>query len=195
MHSFFFYLKSICHKKIYLLLLGLISFFILNCSKEPTINLDRQKSDFPTRSLINAHVIYKDSGKIVLDLKSPLIEEYSMIDTPYTKYPKGLKMNFYNKSIDSPGFLKANWAMMNEMKGWYEGRGDVVVINEKGDTLKTEKLFWNKIKRQIFTQDTVYIISKTGDSLQANNGLEAKDDLSTYTLYNNQGTKYYEEKE
>lgn len=165
---------------------------LIGCTRVEDVDLSKRKKDFPSRTLINANVIFKDSGFLKINLRSPLIEEYVMIDTPYTKFPKGLEMNYYNKNIDSPGYLRANWAVMNEMKGWYEGRGDVLVISEKGDTLKTQKLFWNKKKRQVFTQDTVYIITKSGDSLQANNGLEAKDDLTEYMLFNNQGMKLYE---
>ncbi|MET3730824.1 LPS export ABC transporter periplasmic protein LptC [Moheibacter stercoris] len=168
----------------------LIAFvFLWTCTKTEDVDLSKRKQDFPSRTLTNAHVIFKDSGFIKIDLRSPLIEEFAMIDSPYTLFKKGLEMNFFNKTIDSPGYLRADWAMMNEMRGWYEGRGNVVVISEKGDTLKTEKLFWNKTKRLVFTQDTVFIISKSGDSLQANNGLEAKDDLTEYTLFNNQGIK------
>lgn len=164
------------------------------CTKTEDVDLTKKKRNFPSRTLIDAHIIYKDSGKIVLDLRSPLIEEYAMVDSPYTQFPKGLEMYFYDKkSIDSPGYLKAKWGIMSEVKGWYEGRGDVVVISSKGDTLKTQKLFWNKKRRKIFTQDTVYIVSKDGDSLQANKGLEAKDDLSEYMLFNNSGIKFYEE--
>jgi LPS export ABC transporter protein LptC len=174
--------------------LPFIAFILVwNCTQPEEVDLSKKKKDFPSRSLTNAHVIFKDSGFIKIDLRSPLIEEFAMIDSPYTLFKKGLEMNFFSKSIDSPGYLRANWALMNELKGWYEGRGDVLVISEKGDTLKTQKLFWNKNKRLVYTQDTVFIISKSGDSLQANNGLEAKDDLSEYTLFNNQGIKLVED--
>lgn len=169
--------------------------FYVACDSGNDADLNTRKSDFPDRTLINAHIFYKDSGRIVLDLRSPLIEEYSLVDTPYTQFPKGLELEFYNKRSDTPGYLRANWATFSDARGWYEGRGDVVVINEKGDTLKSQKLFWNKKTKRIFTQDTVFIISKEGDSLQAANGLEASDDLSEYTLFNNRGTKYYEEKD
>jgi len=172
----------------------LILLIYMACGQSEEVDLSQKKKNFPSRTLINAHVIYKDSGKIVLDLKSPLIEEYAMIDSPYTKFPTGVQLYFYSKNnIDSPGFLRANWGMMSEIKGLYEGRGDVVVISEKGDTLKTQQLFWNKNSRKIYTRDTVFIISKDGDSLRANNGLEAKDDLSEYMLFNNSGIKFYEE--
>ncbi|MFA7447828.1 MAG: LPS export ABC transporter periplasmic protein LptC [Weeksellaceae bacterium] len=167
--------------------------FILGCTQIEDVDTSEQKRDFPSRTLINAHIVYKDSGFVKINLRSPLIEEYAFIDSAYTQFPKGLEMNFYTNNIDSPGYLRANWAIMYELKEWYEGRGDVKIISEKGDTLKTQKLFWNKKERRVFTSDTVFIISKSGDSLQANNGLEAKDDLSEYTLFNNQGVKFYEE--
>jgi LPS export ABC transporter protein LptC len=172
----------------------ILLFLYFACTKTQEVDLSKKKNDFPSRTLINAHVIYKDSGRIVLDLESPRIEEYAMIDSPYTKFPNGVHLFFYNKNrIDSPGFLRADWGIMSEIKGLYQGRGNVVVISDKGDTLKSEQLFWNKKSRKIYTRDTVYIISKDGDSLQANNGLEAKDDLSEYILYNNSGIKFYEE--
>lgn len=189
---FFLHIRMFYRKKLQTLYAILLIFFACG-ENDGTVGMSDNR-DFPSRSLIDAHVIYKDSGFIKIDLHSPLIEEYEMLDSPYTLFPKGLHMNYFNKNIDSPGFLKADWARMSETKGYYEGRGNVVVINEKGDTLKTDKLFWNKTERQIFTKDTVYIITKTGDSIQANNGLEAKDDLSEYMLFNNQGIKYYDEK-
>jgi len=189
---FFSHIRMFYRKKLQTLYAILLIFFA--CGENDGTAGMSDNRDFPSRSLIDAHVIYKDSGFIKIDLHSPLIEEYEMLDSPYTLFPKGLHMNYFNKNIDSPGFLKADWARMSETKGYYEGRGNVVVINEKGDTLKTDKLFWNKTERQIFTKDTVYIITKTGDSIQANNGLEAKDDLSEYMLFNNQGIKYYDEK-
>lgn len=176
--------------------LGLIFLFLSlqSCTSTPEVDLSKTKKNFPDRTLINAQIFYKDSGQIVLDVRSPLIEEFSMIDTPYIQFPKGVELYFYQKKSQKPGYMRANWATMSDFKGWYEGRGDVLVVNEKGDSLKTEKLFWNKKTRKIFTQDTVLIITPTGDSLQANNGLEATDDLKEYTLFNNHGAKYIEEK-
>lgn len=160
-------------------------------NEAPKMSDDR---NFPSRTLKNAKIVFKDSGFIKIDLKSPLIEEYGMVDTPYTLFPKGINLNYFNKNLDSPGYLKADWVKMVESKGYYEGRGNVVLISEQGDTLKTDKLFWNSKQRRVYTKDTVYIITKRGDSVQANNGIEAKDDLTEYTLFNNRGVKYYEDK-
>lgn len=166
---------------------------VFSCAKMEDVDIDFKKTDFPSRTLMNADIVFKDSGFIKIHLLSPLIKEYAMLDSPFTEFPKGVRLKFYTQNIDSPGFLRADWAYMSEIKDWYEGRGNVVVISEKGDTLKTQKLFWNKKERKIFTEDTVFIITKTGDSLQANSGLEAKDDLSEYHLFNNRGAKFFQE--
>ena len=174
-----------------------IPFFLLGiiiaCNQLEEVDMTSRRTEFPSRTFNNAKIIFKDSGFIKIHLKSKLIEEYGMIDTPYTEFRQGLELKYFTKSIDSPGYLRADWARFSVMAAWYGGRGNVVLINEVGDTLKTETLFWDRNLRKVFTNDTVYIISKLGDSLQSNNGLEAKDDLSEYTLYNNQGTKIYEE--
>lgn len=170
-----------------------LAILLFGCTQLEDVDMSEQKRDFPSRTLKNAHIIFKDSGFVKIDLRSPLIEEYALIDSPFTEFRKGLELNYYTTNIDSPGYLRANWAIMKEITQWYEGRGDVKIISEKGDTLKTQKIFWNKRERRVFTNDTVYIISKSGDSLQANNGLNAKDDLSEYSLFNNQGVKFYDE--
>lgn len=164
--------------------------FGIACSKLDSGDLPDDDRSGPTRIMKNAHVIFKDSGFIKIDLRSSLVNEYASADTPYTEFPKGLELNYFNKSIDSPGYLRADWAIMNEMKGKYEGKGNVVVISEEGDTLKTASLFWDRKNRLVYTYDTAYIITKAGDSLQANNGLEARDDLKEYTFYNNRGVKF-----
>jgi len=82
---------------------------------------------------------------------------------------------------------------LSDVTGLYEGRGNVIIVNEKGDSLKSEQLFWNKKNKTVYTSKEVYLISKEGDSLTAKNGLQATDDLETYTLFNNQGFKYVDD--
>ena len=176
------------------LVFGLISVFVLlfSCKKElPPIN--KKKVEFPTRTLINANIINKDSGRISGNLRSPLIEEYTTVDSPYTIFRKGLNLDFYQKGSIKPGYFQADWAKLSDVTGLYEGRGNVIIVNEKGDSLKSEQLFWNKKNKTVYTSKEVYLISKEGDSLTAKNGLQATDDLETYTLFNNQGFKYVDD--
>lgn len=173
---------------------GLMSVFILlfSCKKElPPIN--KKKVEFPSRTLINANIINKDSGRISGNLRSPLIEMYETVDSPYTVFRKGLDLDFYQKGSVKPAYFQADWGRLSDVTGIYEGRGNVIIVNEKGDSLKSEQLFWNKKNKTVYTSKEVYLISSEGDSLTAKNGLQATDDLETYTLFNNQGFKYVDD--
>ncbi|MFV0224008.1 LPS export ABC transporter periplasmic protein LptC [Empedobacter falsenii] len=176
------------------LVVGLISIFVLlfSCKKElPPLN--KKKVEFPTRTLINANIINKDSGRISMHVRSPLIEEFTTVDSPYTIFRKGVDLDFYQKGSVKPGYFQADWAKLSDATGIYEGRGNVIIVNEKGDSLKSEQLFWNKKNKTVYTSKEVYLISSEGDSLTAKNGLQATDDLETYILFNNQGFKYVED--
>ena len=176
------------------LVVGLISIFVLlfSCKKElPPLN--KKKVEFPTRTLINANIINKDSGRISMHVRSPLIEEFTTVDSPYTIFRKGVDLDFYQKGSVKPGYFQADWAKLSDATGIYEGRGNVIIVNEKGDSLKSEQLFWNKKNKTVYTSKEVYLISSEGDSLTAKNGLQATDDLETYTLFNNQGFKYVDD--
>jgi len=118
---------------------------------------------------------------------------YETVDSPYTVFRKGLDLDFYQKGSVKPGYFQADWGRLSDVTGIYEGRGNVIIVNEKGDSLKSEQLFWNKKNKTVYTSKEVYLISSEGDSLTAKNGLQATDDLETYTLFNNQGFKYVDD--
>src|SRR5690625_6661166 len=97
-----------------------IPFFLLGiiiaCNQLEEVDMTSRRTEFPSRTFNNAKIIFKDSGFIKIHLKSKLIEEYGMIDTPYTEFRQGLELKYFTKSIDSPGYLRANWAKFSDMK-------------------------------------------------------------------------------
>ncbi|WP_313581195.1 LPS export ABC transporter periplasmic protein LptC [Chishuiella sp.] len=175
---------------------GFLCIFILlfSCNKGNPNTL-KKKVVFPNRTLIHANIITKDSGRITANVHSPLIEEYTTVDSPYTVFRKGLHLNFYQKGQEKPGYFQANWARLSDATGIYEGRGNVIIVNEKGDSLKSEQIFWDKKRKTVYTSKVVYLISNKGDSLKASNGLQGTDDLENYTLFNNQGYMYVDDKD
>lgn len=176
------------------LIFSLMSIFILlfSCNRE-TPSTKKKKVDFPTRTLVNANIINKDSGVVSWNLRSPLIEEFTTVASPYKLFKKGLSVDFYQKGKKEPGHFIADWAKLDDGTGIYEGRGNVIIVNEKGDSLKSDQLFWNKKRKTVYTSKEVYLINIKGDSLKATNGLQASDDLEHYTLFNNQGYMYVDD--
>ncbi|AFL97326.1 LPS export ABC transporter periplasmic protein LptC [Ornithobacterium rhinotracheale] len=179
------------YKKAALCIGAALLFF--SCEESKTDDLGKINRNFADRTTINAHVIHKDSGVVRLDLKTPLIEEYTLIDSPYTLMRKGLDLTFYNQKLE-PNFLRADWAKIQQKTKFYEGKGNVVMINNEGDTLKTQKIFWDSQNRKIYTHDTVTIARADGTRIISENGLEGSEDFKQFTFFKNHGVINAEQK-
>lgn len=170
-------------------LLGLAIFFVLtSCEEDLTQTNKKTNKNFPSRIIYNADITRRDSGKVKVRFKAPLLEEYEFIDTPYVEVRKGLYLEFFDsKNPKVPGKLWAKYAKIIEKKQFYEAKGNVKVINNQGQTFVMETIFWDKKNQKMYTKDTVFISDKNGNIFVAANGMTAKDDFSEYTFYNNSG--------
>ncbi len=185
-------MKNILHRKItknIVASIGLAIFFALTSCEEDlaTANKNANKN-FPSRVIYNADITRRDSGKVKIHFKAPLLEEYEFIDTPYVEIKKGLYLEFYDaKKPKTPGRLWAKYAKIIEKKMFYEAKGNVKVINNEGQTFVMQSIYWDKKNQRMYTRDTVFITDKDGSIFVAANGMNAKDDFSEYTFYNNSG--------
>ena len=66
-------------------------------------------------------------------------------------------------------------------------KDSVVVFNVTGDTLRTQKLWWDQDKQLLYTDVPVHIIQQ-GQPLEGQNGMTANQDFSAWTLLNARGT-------
>ena len=166
-------------------------FIYASCSDEKGENRGEKNTNFASRKIYNATITLTDSIYAVIKLRATLMEEYEFVSTPYTVFPKGLDLDFYQKDKD-PGHLKADYAKIIESTGWYEARKNVVIINSDKDTLKTNEIFWNKKERKIFSNDTVKIYRADGITTNISfNGIESSEDFKNFKLKKNKGTLPY----
>ena len=102
-------------------------------------------------------------------------------------------IKFWNSNNPEANFLKADWAKIIDRKKFYEGKGNVEMINNDGDTLRTEHIYWDNLNRRIFTQDTVTIKRIDGTINISNHGLTATEDFKEFTLLDNRGVIVFDE--
>ena len=134
----------------------------------------------------DVHYVRSDSGRIQLILKSPLLIKHSG-DNPYTEFPKGFLVDFYDSTGNVISVLKANYGIRKEREEMLQARNNVVVKNLKTKkTLYTENLIWNERTRKITAPGFVKIVSPDGtifgDSLIANESFTRR------TIYGIRGT-------
>lgn len=168
---------------------GCAIFFVLNsCTEELTTISKNNKTNFPSQVINNANIIQRDSGMIKLRAKAPLIEKYEYIDSPYIEARKGINILFYDKKKPNlPGKIDAKYAKYNEKKKFYEAKGNVRITTNENQMFAMQSVYWDQVKKIIYTSDTVFVTDKDGSTLVGANGMKAKDDFSEYTFYNNSG--------
>lgn len=162
--------------------------FLISCEEDIAQKYKNAKKDFPSQIIYNADMIERDSGRIKMKAKAPLIEQYALIDTPYVVARKGIFIEYWDpKKSDKPGRLKADYAKMIEMKNLYYARGNVQIITAEGQMFAMNSITWDKGKKQIFTRDTVYVNDNKGNLMIGKHGMTASDDFKSFTFYNSTG--------
>ena len=159
-----------------------------SCEENIVDNRQQKKTDFASQVINNAKIIQRDSGMIKVKFEAPLIEKYELIDSPYVEAKKGIYLEFFDsKKPKTPGKVWAKYAKYNERADTYFAKGRVKIITNEGQTFVTKTINWDKRNKRMFTKDTVYVSDKDGNMLVGANGMEAKDDFSEYTFFNNTG--------
>ena len=140
----------------------------------------------PSISAKNIEIIYSDSAKIKVKLIAKELNHFIQKEDPYTEFPKGIEVLFYNDSLLVNAKITANYSKYFDKKEIWEAKYDVVVINkEKNEKLNTEYLIWDKRKGRIHTDEFVKI--STSDGVFYGQGLKANQDLSSWEILKPKG--------
>lgn len=148
-------------------------------------------SGLPTQSAKNVEIIHTDSAKITMIVNAKKLNKYNNVEKPYTEFPEGLKVDFYNEFEEVNGQLFANYAIRDDETAIWEARYDVVVIGSEGKILNTELLFWDEQKEIIYTDEFVKITEE--ESIIYGTGFESNQDFSNWRILNITGTIYIDE--
>jgi len=133
-------------------------------------------------------IYLSQDGKVKGKLTAPLMYIYQA-DSPYTEFPKGLHVDFYNDSLVKESQLDAKYGKDRSWENKVFLKDSVVVINVlKGDTLRCAELWWDKNAQKFFTDKPARYSQKDKFVNYGKNGLEAKQDLSNLVFYDNNGT-------
>jgi LPS export ABC transporter protein LptC len=121
---------------------------------------------------------YTEKDRMKILLKAKKINDFQNGDR---EFPEGIYLEFYDANGKIQSTLKANSAYYFKAEDKWRGLGNVEVINlEKGEQLNTEELFWKPSTKKIFTDKFVTV--KQQNEVIYGTGLEAEQDLSSYTM-------------
>ena len=161
----------------------------LSCCKKEIKQLPPIKGGktLPLETALELTIIYSDSGLLKAKIYAPVLERYEGKE-PYMLMPKGVKMEFFDGSESVNSTLTADFAKITELPDnkIMEARKNVVVVNENGETLKTEELFWNQ-KQERISSDVAVTITRKEEIIQGI-GLESNQNFTRYKIKKIKGT-------
>lgn len=139
---------------------------------------------YPDQSARDVEILYSQKGKVTLQLNAPLLNQYNGKE-PYNEMPEGVHVITFDSLMNISSELKANYAIDLTYEERMEAKYDVVVINEKGETLNTEHLTWDKKTGKI--KSDVFVKITTKEQIIMGDGLISNQDFSEYSILKPRG--------
>ena len=160
---------------------------ILSCSQKE--NTKPKEYEGPLQEAEDVELRYTENELIIVKMKAPLLYEFKSGDR---EFPKGLYLEFFDETGTLTSTLRANHAYYFKKEDKWRAHGKVEVINkQKNEQLNTEELFWFPAKEEILSEKFVTV--RQQQTVLYGEGLEAKQDMSTYSILKPQGEIEIEE--
>lgn len=156
--------------------------FLVSCKNDlETVKAIQNFENKPTETMNDFKMVYTEEGKPRMIVSAPYLQRYSMRKEPFTEFNKGIKVESYNESGTKVAGITAKYAIYHEEQKLWEARGNVVGKNDKGETLYTEKLFWNEQTRRISSDVFVKVVKPDG-SVNTGQGIDADEKFQNYNI-------------
>ena len=114
-----------------------------------------QKQNFtefaPSGEADDFNMEYTDSGRIKSILISPKMLDYASVEFPFTEFPKGIHVTFYDPK-NKKTFVTSNYAVSYKTTDVIDLQGKVRITNETGQVLETEQLYFDQKNEWFYTE-------------------------------------------
>lgn len=179
----------ISREKIVSSLIVLLTLITGSCENEiAKIKTVASLEELPAITAEGFEMLVSDSSVIRFKLQTPELIYHKDEKDPYYEFPKGVKIIKYDAGMNIISSITAQYAKNFASDNRWEAKNNVIAVNLKGDTLKTEYLVWDTKKEKIYSNQFVKIIQK--DQIYTGIGFESNQDFSSYHIKNLKGNMY-----
>jgi len=167
---------------LFLLFTSILFQFSCNNTSIEKIKIAEQESTMPVERGINVSIKYTDAGYTKAKVFAPVLERYDLPEKQQSEMPKGITAYFYNDNHKITSYLKSKYAMRDDRNQMMYAKNEVIVVNNRGDTLRTDELTWDERMNKIISQKFVKIT--TPDQIIMGTGLESNTEFTKYRVFN-----------
>ena len=109
----------------------------------------------PAAEIRHFKAYYTLKGDVALVLKAPVMKDYSNYDFQTQIFPAGVDILIKNRNGNGHTRVQADKAVLYKQTELTELIGNVKITGEKGESLTTGRLFWDKQNEHLFTDSHV----------------------------------------
>ena len=173
------------------LLVGLA--FLFSCKRSPEdLSEFSQDKDYVFELSRDVELTYSDSAKVRMKLSAPLLRRFKG-EGSYVEMPEGVIGETFNPRMERVSLLRADYAKRVLEEQATFAQGNVVLINNSGDTLFTEEISWYEREDSIHTDQPVTIRNQR--NILKGKGLVSNASFSKYKILNPTGVFSLDEPE
>jgi len=159
------------------------------------INFLQSDENYPDLIGEGIELIYSDSAYVKVKMTAPELKQFNKVEKPYTEFPQGMHVIFYDKSLQIESEIMADYAKYYTEEKLWHATGNIIAKNLKsGEELNTEELFWDEEEERIYSDSYTKIVNENG-TFYGRKGFRSNQSMTDYTLIGSTGVVKIEEEE
>lgn len=181
-------LRYITRGSVFLLVL-----LVIGCTLDKSNDGLSKDLDVRKEIATGIRMFYTDSAITQFRLIAPVRESYYEEKKLIEEYPQGVNIEFY----DDEGAVTSSMVAKNATRIGADGimtmKDSVVMLNERGDALKTTGIVWNEGENTLETSKFVQLIQAESQDTFYGIGFRAVGDFSRFTITDLIGKRQFED--
>ena len=171
-------------------LLGLVS----SCENDlkDVEEISSKKLLIPVDKSYGVNLLYSDSALVKANLLTPQLFHFRTKD-PYYEMTKGITIIFFDAKQKENARITSEYGIWKENQKIVEFKKNVVVINPKGETLKSDEVIWDMNKHRFYSNKLVTVV--LANSTWYGDGFWSDEDMFPYNLNQARGNINVPEKQ
>ncbi len=134
----------------------------------------------PTMLTVDVNTFISDSGYTRYHITSPLWGMYEDAADPFWKFPEGLFLEQYDRDLNPTSSIRCDSAHYLSQKRIWRLDGNVVMINTAGDSFLTQQVYWNQVRREVYSDSFIHIVRS--DRVIEGYGFNSNEQMTSYTV-------------
>ncbi len=142
----------------------------------------------------DVEVLYTERAQVKAKLLAPTLLRYKTKE-PYIEFPDGVEMKFFDDNMKVKSQLKADYGIKHEKSKEILVKGNVVILNPRGEKLETNEVIYKEDKKLVQSNKPVKIT--TARDIIYGDGMEAREEeeFSVWRVTNPTGRSKYSDDE